>query len=75
MAEGGEARTSILAASGEVVVAPEDVEAIGERAIRGGRAKRGESAADVGHRLIDEAIDRVRKFNISWLRAAPPPKK
>lgn len=75
MAEGGEARTSILAASGEVVVAPEDVEAIGERAIRDGRAKRGESAADVGHRLIDEAIDRVRKFNISWLRAAPPPKK
>ncbi len=77
LAQGGEAhhRTSILAASGEMVVSAEDVVAIGERGIRDGLGKRNESAENVGHRLIDEMIARIRKFNIEWLKHAPPPKR
>ncbi len=77
LAEGGHApsQASILAASGEMVIPAEDVIAIGERGIRDGRGKRGESAADVGHRLLDEMIARIRKFNIEWLENAPDPKK
>ncbi len=77
LAEGGEdhKKTSILAASGELVCPAEDVIAIGERGIRDGLAHKGENAEDVGHRLLDEMITRVRKFNIEWLRHAPPPKK
>lgn len=68
-------RTPILAASGEIVVSPEDVEALGERVVRDGKARRGESAMDAGHRVIDEAIARVRKYVIEWTKSAPPPKK
>lgn len=75
MAEGGRGTTSILAASGELVVAPEDVEAIGQRGIRDGRAKRGESALECGHRLLDEAIKHIRDWHQKWLKTAPPPKK
>lgn len=80
MAEGGSGpahteRTSILAAGGEMVIPPEDVEAIGQRAIRQGLAKEGETALDAGHRLIDEAIKRVRDYTIQWMKKAPPPKK
>ncbi len=77
LAEGGRTppQTSILAASGEMVIPPEDVIAIGQRGIRDGRGKRGESAADVGHRLLDEMIARIRKFNIEWLENAPLPKR
>lgn len=83
-AEGGEPendgagthpKTAILAASGEVVIAPEDVEQLGERGLREGMGKAGESAMDCGHRLIDEAIGNVRKWQIDWLKRAPPPKK
>ncbi len=77
LASGGEAqkKTSILAASSEFVVPPEDVIALGERGIRDGRNKRGESPEDVGHRLLDEMIARVRKYIIKWLEHAPDPKK
>lgn len=68
-------RTSILAASGEFVCSPEQVESLGNRAIAAGRAKKGESAMDAGHRLIDEMVARVRKWQINWLQHAPPPKK
>lgn len=68
-------RVSILAASGELIVPPHDVEALGERGIRAGLGKRGESAMDCGHRLIDEAIDRIRKWKIEWLKHAKPPKR
>ena len=68
-------RTSILAAAEEVVVGPEDVEALGRRGLQHGMGRRGESAMDLGHRLIDEAIKRVREYNIKWLRNAPLPKK
>lgn len=75
-ADGGrQGTTSILAAGGEVVVPPEDVEALGRRGIAQGLNKRDESAMDLGHRLLDELIHRVRKFNIDWLKHAPPPKK
>ncbi len=70
----GHDQTSILAASGEVVVPPEDVQALGERMIRDGRGKRGEDAMSAGHRGIDEAIDYVRKFVINWTKHAPKPK-
>lgn len=77
LAEGGQIHkpTSILAASGEFVVEPEAVRAIGERGIAQGMGKRGESADDVGHRLLDEMIARVRKHIIQWTKTAPPPKR
>jgi len=74
-AEHGGRRTSILAASSEIVVPPEDVEQLGRRGIAQGMAKKHETAMDCGHRLIDEAIANIRKFNIGWLRKAPLPKK
>ncbi len=68
-------RTSILAASGEFVASPEQVEALGHRGIAAGMCKKGESAMDCGHRLCDLLIHNVRKFQIDWLKHAPPPKK
>lgn len=76
LARGGEPQqTSILAAAGEVVIPPEDVRALGERGIAQGMGRKDESAMDVGHRLIDEMIHRVRQFVIEWTKHAPPPKK
>lgn len=75
LATGGHSKTSILAAPSEIVVSPEDVEALGKRGLRDGRGKKGESAMDLGHRLIDEAIANIRDFNIKWLKSAPAPKK
>jgi hypothetical protein len=76
-AEGGrtDEPTSILAASGEFVVRPDQVEALGQRAIEQGMAKKGESPVMAGHRLLDEMIAHVRKFQMEWLKHAPPPKK
>lgn len=68
-------KTSILAASGEYLVPPEQVEALGHRGIEAGKCKNGESAMDCGHRLIDEMIHNVREFQIRWLKSAPPPKR
>jgi hypothetical protein len=67
--------TSILAAAGEIVVPSRDVVALGERAIAQGLGKKGQSAADVGHDLLDRMIHNVRQFNIAWLQKAPPPKR
>jgi hypothetical protein len=77
IAEGGRMHepTSILAASGEFVVRPDQVEALGKRAIQQGMAKKGEDPIMAGHRLLDEMIANVRKFQIQWLKQAPPPKK
>lgn len=75
LATGGRGKTAILAAGGEIVVPAEDVEALGQRGIAAGMGKRGETAMDCGHRLIDEAIARIRKYTIEWLRHAPAPKK
>lgn len=75
-AEGGEPQvTPILAASGEIVVPPEDVRALGERGVESGLAKNGEDVMATGHRLIDEMIAGIRAFQIEWLRHAPDPKK
>lgn len=68
-------KTSILAASGEYIVEPEVVEALGQRILNQGGGKRGQSVMSAGHEALDELIGRVRKFNIAWLRSAPPPKK
>ncbi len=76
LASGGEDRkTSILAASGEYVSPPEEVLALGERGLAAGLGRKGESAMEVGHRLIDETIARIRKYHIGWLRKAPSPKR
>jgi hypothetical protein len=74
--EGGRPKTtSILAASGEFVVRPDQVLALGERGVEQGLCKNGEEPVMCGHRLLDEMIARVRKYQINWLRTAPPPKK
>lgn len=67
--------TSILAASGEFVATPYQVAHLGERGIHAGFGKKGESALQVGHRLLDEMIHDVRQFQIQWLKHAPTPKK
>ena len=71
---GGHGQTSILAAGGELVATPAEVEAVGRRAIRTGTAKRGETALQAGHRLIDEMIAKIREWQIKWLKQAPKPK-
>ncbi len=72
---GNTRRTSILAASGEMIIEPHDVEALGHRGHECGLAKKGEPPMETGHRLIDEMIHHVRQFTIQWLKHAPPPKK
>lgn len=77
LAQGGapHGASSILAADGELVVPPDIVEALGHRGIEGGMGKKGETAIECGHRLLDEMIHRVRTFQIDWLKSAPDPKK
>jgi len=76
LASGGRpSSTSILAAPGEFCVSRAAVDAIGQRGHEQGFAKSGETITNTGHRLLDEMIARVRKFQIGWLRSAPPPKK
>jgi len=76
MAHGGRpSSTSILAAPGEFCVSREAVDALGQRGLEQGFGKKGETATNCGHRLLDELIARARKFQIAWLRHAPPPKK
>lgn len=76
LAKGGDTgTTSILAAGGEMILRPDEVEEIGRRGIAQGMGRKGESAIMLGHRLIDEMVHRVRAFNMRWLRTAPPPKK
>lgn len=75
LARGGNSTTSILAAGGEFVLPPWYVRYVGEWAHRKGEQKHGESVMDTGHRLIDRAIMRVRKFHVDFLKSAPPPKK
>ncbi len=76
LAEGGPTKkTSILAASGEYVVEPEVVEELGRRVIAEDPKKGNQSPMALGHEALDALIARVRKFNIEWLRHAPPPKK
>lgn len=75
-AHGGQAHsTSILAASGEIVCPPRDVEALGRRMIAAGKAPKDASPMKVGHDELDRMIKRVRDFQIQWLKKAPPPKK
>lgn len=74
-ADGGRGlQTSILAAGGEESIHPEQVLAIGERAIKLGWDAKGKTPMEFGHWLIDRAIKRVRDFNIKWLPNAPKPK-
>ncbi len=75
LAEGGPTKkTSILAASGEFVVEPEVVEELGRRVIAEDPKKGNQNPMTLGHEALDALIARVRKFNIDWLKHAPPPK-
>lgn len=56
-------KTPIMAAGGELVVPAWRVGQLG-----GGDMKK-------GHAIIDKAIDKVRKYNIEFLKHAPKPKK
>lgn len=76
LANGGHGgTTSILAAGGEFILPPWYVRYVGEWGHRRGEQKPGESVMETGHRLIDRAILRVRKFHVDFLKSAPPPKK
>lgn len=75
-ADGGAMRdTQVLVAGQELVVPPDIVYDVGQRGIAQGRGKKGETPFEAGHRLIDEAIAHIRKYNIEWLRHAPAPKR
>lgn len=76
LAGGGKGeKTSILAAGGEMVLPPWYVQFVGEWGQKTGEGKSGETVMDTGHRLIDRAIMRIRKFHIDFLKTAPKPKK
>lgn len=63
-AEGGEvSAVPIIAAGGEYVIAPEDVERIGEGSL------------DVGHQALDHFVKTMREKTIKTLKALPGPRK
>lgn len=62
-AGGGEATVPIVAAGGEYVIHPRDVQWLGKGSL------------DDGHRILDEFVKRYRAKTIKTLKALPPPKK
>lgn len=63
-AEGGETESvPIVAAGGEFVVSPEEVEALGEGDL------------EVGHQVLDQFVKKYRKETIDTLKKLPGPKK
>jgi hypothetical protein len=62
-AEGGAATVPIVAAGGEHVVSPEEVLGIGNGNL------------ELGHRVLDEFVKRMRRETVKTLQSLPGPKK
>lgn len=61
--EGGTATVPIIAAGGEYVLSPEQVRRVGNGDL------------DLGHRVLDEYVKRMRAETVKTLKALPGPKK
>lgn len=62
-AEGGQTTVPIIAAGGEYVISPEQVMHVGKGDL------------DLGHRVLDEFVKRMRAETVKTLKALPGPKR
>jgi hypothetical protein len=71
---GREPLSDVIVAGGEHIIPREDVERVGHRMRAAGKSK-AKTDLEAGHAALRDLVDRVRKYQMKFLKTAPKPKK